>query len=112
MKVHLIKKQSVFEFMLEHARSEQSFQIWLNTLKYANWERPSDVFQTFAKADLLPQGCNRIVFNVGGNEFRVICKYQITSKSFRLYVKWIGTHAAYTILCRQNKQYTIDLYRS
>jgi len=27
-----------------------------------------------------------------------------------LYIKWIGTHAGYTKLCDDNKQYTVDAY--
>ena len=108
MKVQLIKKQSIFDFTEKHARSEKSFLIWMYVLKHASWRNPNDIFQTFASADLIGRGSNRIVFNVGGNEFRLICKYQITPNALRLYVKWIGTHAEYTKLCQENKQYTID----
>jgi mRNA interferase HigB len=27
-----------------------------------------------------------------------------------LYVKWIGTHAEYARLCKNNQQYTVSIY--
>lgn len=111
MKVHLIKKQAVEDFTSKHARSSKSFQIWLAILKHAAWEKPSDIFQTFRSADLLGNGSNRVIFNIGGNEYRMICKYQVTSTEIRLYIKWIGTHNEYNQMCQLNKQYTIDLYK-
>ena len=67
--------------------------------------------QTFGSADLLGNASNRVIFNIGGNDYRMICKYQVTSTEMRLYVKWIGTHEEYNQLCKLNKQYIIDLYK-
>ena len=88
---------------------EDLFNFWM--LKNANWNKPSDIFRTFGSADLLGNACSRVVFNIGGNEFRMICKYQITKTEMRLYIKWIGTHEQYNALCKLNQQYTIDLYK-
>ena len=111
MKVHLIKKQVIAEFTKKYARSSKSFAIWLWVLKNANWNKPSDIFRTFGSADLLGNASSRVIFNIGGNEFRMICKYQITKSEIRLYIKWIGTHEQYNTLCKLNQQYTIDLYK-
>ena len=110
MKVHLIKKLAIEDFISKHARSSKSFQIWLAILRNADWEKPSDIFQTFGSADLMGNGSNRVIFNIGGNEYRLICKYQVTSTEIRLYIKWIGTHNEYNQLCKLNLQYTIDQY--
>lgn len=65
---------------------------------------------SFATADNIGNGTNRIVFNIGGNNYRLICKYVFGDKQVHLFVCWIGTHAAYTELCKQNKQYFILNY--
>ena len=111
MRVHLIKKQTVEAFVLAHARARPSFAIWLTALNAADWATPADMQATFGAADLLGNGSNRVVFNVGGNTYRVICHYvfgaqQVHSKD-RHNVRWLGTHAQYTRLCAQNRQYTI-----
>ena len=65
---------------------------------------------TFGAADLLGNGSDRVVFNIAGNNYRMICKYHFGVNQVHLYVKWIGTHADYTELCKKNDQYTISVY--
>ncbi len=83
--------------------------MWLNLLKHADWEEPAHIIKTFATADLLGNGSNRVVFNIAGNNYRVICKYHIGNR-VHLYVKWVGTHAAYTELCATGDQYIVGIY--
>jgi mRNA interferase HigB len=110
MKVHLIKRQSVLLFVEQHAKSKPSFDDWLVKIKYAQWFIPSDIKMTFAKADFLGKGTRRVVFDLGGNHYRLICKYYFGKKQVHLFVCWIGTHADYTKICRENKQYTIHQF--
>ncbi len=110
MKVHLIKKQTIEAYGAANARSRASLEIWLNVLKYADWERPEDIQNSFGSADLLGNGTERVVFDIGGNNYRVICKYAFGDRQVHLFVCWIGTHAQYNRLCNQGKQYTISVY--
>lgn len=110
MKVHLIKKKTIEEYVVANARSKSSFKLWLISISYSDWDKPDDIIATFGAADLLGNGSNRVVFDIGGNNYRMICKYQFGENKVRLYVKWIGTHAQYTQLCNSNKQYTINAY--
>lgn len=111
MKVHLIKKDSVEEYVLFHASGRNAFAEWLAKLKFADWLAPEDIQSLFPAADLLGGGTSRVVFNIGGNNYRMICKYWFGATRVHLYIKWIGTHAAYDRLCKQNGQYTIDNYK-
>ncbi|MFZ9847108.1 MAG: type II toxin-antitoxin system HigB family toxin [Flavobacteriales bacterium] len=36
-----------------------------------------------------------MVFNIGGNNYRLICGYAFGKKFIHLYIKFIGTHAEY-----------------
>lgn len=110
MKVHLIKKQSIEDFATANARSRTSFEEWLEKLKRAEWEKPTDIKTTFGAADLLGKSSNRIVFDIGGNTYRMICKYAFGEKQMHLFVCWIGTHAAYNKLNENNEQYTVNSY--
>lgn len=110
MRVHLIKKQSIEDFVLSNARSRRSFETWLSVIKRVDWKEPNEIISTFNNADILGKGSNRVVFNIGGNNYRMICKYHFGSTKVHLFVKWIGTHAAYTKLCNEGKQYEIDIY--
>ncbi len=75
MKVHLIKRQTIEDFAKENVQSRMSFQDWLVKVKYADWGLPEDVQAAFGSADLLGNGSNRVVFDIGGNNYRMICKY-------------------------------------
>lgn len=107
MKVHLIRKETIENYSAAHAGSKSSFRAWLNVLKQADWEAPEDIQATFGSADLLGNGSNRVVFNIGGNNFRMICKYAFGDKNVHLFICWIGTHAEYTKLCSKAEQYTV-----
>jgi len=61
-------------------------------------------------ADLLGKGSNRVVFDIGGNNYRMICKYWFGRTKAHLYIKWLGTHAEYDALCSENKQYSAENY--
>lgn len=110
MKVHLIKKLSIEDFAKDHAASRSSFANWLNALKYAEWKIPEDILETFGSADLLRNASSRVIFNIGGNSYRMICKYTFGEKQVHLFVCWIGTHAEYTKICKEGMQYTINDY--
>lgn len=110
MQVHLIKKQTIEDYAEQHARSRASFTLWLSTIRYADWNEPADILKTFSSADLLGRGINRVVFNIGGNNYRMIGKYVFGRKYAHLFVCWIGTHTEYDALCKRNEQYTVNDY--
>jgi len=110
MKIHLIKLQSVECFVKENAQSRVAFQAWLSIIKRVEWNSPGDMTTTFNSADLLGNGSERVVFNIGGNNYRMICKYFFGEARVHLFVKWIGSHAEYTKLSKEGKQYTANKY--
>ena len=77
MKVHLIKKQTIEEYIKDNARAKSSFKLWLGVLVYADWDDPEDILNTFGSADLLGNGCDRVVFDIGGNNYRMICHLKL-----------------------------------
>jgi mRNA interferase HigB len=110
MRVHLIRRETIEDYATEHASGRSGFEWWLDTLKQADWEIPEDIKATFSSADLLGAGTNRVVFDIGGNKHRLICKYRFGRKNVHLYVCWMGTHAQYDELCKKEQQYSIHIY--
>ena len=110
MKAHLIKKQAIEDYVKKNAQSRASFKIWLSILKRIVWNEPNDILATFNSADILGNGSERVVFNIGGNKYRMICRYHFGTVRVHLFVKWIGTHAEYTKLCNERKQYEVSVY--
>lgn len=110
MKVHLIRKETIEGFTLDNARGRSSFEDWLEKLKHAHWQKPTDMKQTFSATDLLGKNSNRVVFDIGGNTYRMICKYVFGDKQVHLFICWIGTHAEYDKFCKEDKQYIVSNY--
>jgi mRNA interferase HigB len=79
-------------------------------ISFSDWNKPEDIRKTFGTADLLGKNSGRVVFDLGGNNYRMICKYSFGERQVHLFVCWIGTHAEYDNLCAGNQQYVINSY--
>jgi mRNA interferase HigB len=110
MRLHLIKEATIRDYVGDNSGSEVPFKEWLDKVKVEDWEMPEDIKKTFGSADILGKSTSRVVFDIGGNNYRMIGKYWFGEKEVHVFVKWIGTHAEYTKLCRKGKQYTISNY--
>lgn len=86
MKVPLIRKQSIEDYVKINSRSKSSFEIWLSLIKNVDWFEPQDIIRTFGYADIFGKGSNRVVFNIGGNNYRMICKYAFGNIMIHLFI--------------------------
>ncbi len=109
-KIHLIKKQTIDEYATRNIQSITAFASWYAIIKWVEWNEPNDIIFTFNSADILGKSSNRVIFNIGGNKYRMICSYHFGKEKVHLFVKWIGTHSEYTKLCNTGKQYTVNVY--
>jgi mRNA-degrading endonuclease HigB of HigAB toxin-antitoxin module len=113
MKVKLYLQETVEDFSEDHSNGKKLFNAWLYVIKNAEWGEPADITKT-AKGNLLGNGCDRVVFDIGGNgknAFRIICGYKFgcpykksKTKKVHLYVNWIGTHEEYNALTDEQKR--------
>ncbi len=110
MRVHLIKKQTLEDFANQYPGSRASLDDWMEKLSFADWGLPGNIKQTYNTADLLGKSSSRVVFDICGNNYRMICKYLFGKRQAHLFVCWMGTHAEYDKVCKQGMQYTINLY--
>ena len=71
--------------------AEQALRAWYREAEKADWTCWSDIKAQFGSAD--SPGNGRVVFNIGGNKYRLIVKVEYRMK--KVFVRWIGTHKAY-----------------
>lgn len=64
---------------------------WLAEARSAHWTSPREVKRKYANASIIAN--NRIVFNIKGNDYRLIVA--IAYRMQYVYVKFVGTHAEY-----------------
>ena len=87
----IIAKKTLRDFWEKHADSEQYLKTWYETAKNANWNSPYDIKQTYISASILKD--SRIVFNIKGNSYRLIVKFNYERQW--AFIRFIGTHTEY-----------------
>ena len=98
MKVKIFKWANVIEHCKQDLVMLKAFQDFHNQLSYCDWDIPSDITRSFRTADIIlckGKSFNRVIFNVGGNKYRLICGYKFGLRNVVLYVRFVGTHKEY-----------------
>ena len=58
MKVHLIKKQTIDEYVKNNIQSKTALSAWFAIVKWVEWSVPNDIIATFNSADILGKSSN------------------------------------------------------
>lgn len=68
-----------------------SYRAWHSITRDATWSTPHALKTEHAKASILKSG--RVVFNIKGNDYRLVCKVNYTGQMVE--IRWFGSHAEY-----------------
>jgi len=63
----------------------------LLSVQIANWQNNAEIKERFSTVSIL--NATRIVFNIGGNKFRLICIVRFDKQI--IFIRFIGTHKEY-----------------
>ena len=89
--MRIIAVRTLRSFWAVNGDAEEPLKAWYREAKAAGWDTPHDVKASYGNASVI--GDNRIVFNIAGNKYRLIVKFNYP---YRIgYVRFIGTHAEY-----------------
>ena len=91
MRVISRKTLRLFWEKREYADAEQPLKAWFREASYADWANPAAIKDAFGNASIV--GNNRVVFNIGGNKYRVVVRVNYPYRV--MYVRFVGTHAQY-----------------
>lgn len=80
--------------MMNHPDGATQFELLYRDLKSNLYENLNQVSEHFPYVSLLKD--NRVVFNVHGNKFRVVVKFNFKCKI--CFIRFVGTHADYDII--------------
>ncbi len=89
--MRVIALKHIRDFCLRHPQAAQALKAWTHEARNASWKTPQDIRQRYSSASFL--GHNRVVFNIKGNEYRLIVA--VADQFEAVYIKCIGTHAQY-----------------
>ena len=86
-----IARKILRDFWLKHPDCEQQLKSWYNEAEIATWKTPNEIKRDYPSASILEN--NRIVFNIKGNNYRLIIKLNYHYQM--VWIRFIGTHAQY-----------------
>lgn len=91
--MHVVAHSTLVEFysQADHQDAKGPLEAWYDVARQAKWASPADVKAAFRNASIV--GNNRVVFNIKGNDYRLIVA--IAYRMQWVYVKFVGTHAEY-----------------
>ena len=81
----------MLEFGRGHAGADNAFRELNLTLRAAEWSSNRDMLAAYPGTR--PIKGRRVVFNVKGNEYRVVAKIDFQYRA--VFIKFVGTHAEY-----------------
>ena len=87
----IVAKRTLREFWEKHSDSKEYLQTWYQTVKKADWKKPSDIKEFYASVSILKN--SRVVFNIKGNDYRLVAR--INFRKQWLFIRFIGTHSEY-----------------
>ena len=87
----IFAKSTLREYWEKHPDSEQYLKTWYDTSMNSEWKNPNEIKITYASASILKN--RRIVFNIKGNSYRLVAKFNFEKKW--IFIRFIGTHAEY-----------------
>ena len=89
--MRIIARRALREFWEVHADAEQPLRAWYHDALRADWKSPADVKRMYASASIV--GENRLVFNIGGNKYRLITRIRYATQ--KVFVLKVMTHSEY-----------------
>lgn len=89
--MHIIARPKLISFWTKHPEAEIPLKTWFKKVRRAQWKTFHDIKKDFPSADQV--GNNRIVFDIKGNDYRLICLVFISEQ--KVFIRFVGTHADY-----------------
>ncbi len=96
--MRIVSKKKIVDYYKMHAMSKIALEVWYKKVSKSSWESLNDLKQDYLSADYI--GNNRVVFNIKGNDYRLIAIIIYVSQ--KVYIRWIGTHAEYDKMDAKN----------
>lgn len=89
--MRIISFKILREFYEREPYAETAIKDWFKKAEKANWNNFSDMKKSFNSVDSV--GNMRYVFDIKGNDFRIVAKVFFKIKS--IYIRFVGTHKEY-----------------
>lgn len=98
--LRIISRKTLVSFWSQpgNQESETPLRTWWTLARKADWASPQKVKDQLANASVL--GNNRVVFNIGGNRYRLVVRFNYPCRIG--YIRFVGTHEQYDNIDAEN----------
>ncbi len=88
--MHIISRKALQQFWIQHPDSQPPLSRWYKIMEQSDFASFNELRRTFPLADKVG---NLIVFNIGGNKYRLITSIHFNRS--KVYIRHVLTHAEY-----------------
>jgi mRNA interferase HigB len=94
--VRIIAEGTIRQWAIEQVRAAASLRQWVKVVRPVRWSSFAGLRRTFPSADLVrvQSGRKVVVFNIGGNDFRLVCAVHFNTEM--VFALRFMTHAEYS----------------
>lgn len=91
--MRIIKEKTLTKYCKQskYQQAEESLKAWIYETRFSIWNNANELKAKFGNASIISS--KRVVFNVKGNEYRLIVDIEYKMKI--VFVVWFGTHKEY-----------------
>jgi len=89
--MRIIALRALREFWHEHPDAQVPLRAWYALASRARWRSPAEVKAAYGNASIVAN--NRIVFNVKGNDYRLVVAVHYNRGL--MFIRFVGTHRDY-----------------
>ena len=89
--MRIIARSTLRNYWAKHSDVEAVLEAWYQDVSRAAWKTPNDVTRIYPTASIIAG--NRIVFNIKGNQYRLIVA--VNYKHGIVYIRFVGSHQEY-----------------
>jgi len=91
--MRIIKEKTIVGYCKKskYKLAQESLKSFIYEIRYSNWESANELKSKYGNASILSS--KRVVFNIKGNDFRLIVDIEYKLKI--VFIVWFGTHTEY-----------------
>ena len=89
--MRIVTFKRIQDFSDQYPQAKLALEDWYHKTCRAEWNDLNDIRKSFGSTDYV--GNSRFVFNIKGNNFRLVAIVIFASK--KVYIRFIGTHKEY-----------------
>lgn len=91
MKVHLINKGLVTQYLNENPKAKKGLSLWITIMNHADWDRLSDIDQTFG-LPFISKAEREVKFEIPKSDITITCGYFFNSKRVHFLIRHIQSN--------------------